>query len=186
LRITRVYTRTGDTGETSLVDGSRVSKDDLRVTAYGEVDELNSVLGLARAWAEDEQVASILEEMQNDLFIVGADLATPHGTEVPRVIQEMVDHQEQLIDELLEELEPLREFILPGGTLAGSALHLARAVARRAERGVVTLAYREELNANCLRYLNRVSDLLFVLARIANHRSGITETSANFSRRTKP
>ena len=186
MRITRVYTRTGDTGETSLVDGSRVSKDDLRVAAYGEVDELNSVLGLARAWTEDEQLASVLEEMQNDLFIVGADLATPAGTEVPRVTQEMVDHQEQLIDELLAELEPLREFILPGGIQAGAALHLARAVARRAERGVVTLGSREELNANCLRYLNRVSDLLFVLARIANHRAGIAETSANFSRRITP
>ncbi len=185
LRITRVYTRTGDAGETSLVDGSRVSKDDLRVAAYGEVDELNSVLGLARAWTEDEEIAAILEGMQNDLFTVGADLATPLGTDVPRVSQEMVDQQEQLIDRLLEELEPLREFILPGGTNVGAALHLARAIARRAERGVVTLGARDELNANCLRYLNRASDLLFVLARVANRRSGTPETSANFSRRTK-
>ena len=115
MRITRVYTKTGDEGETSLVDGSRVSKDDLRVAAYGDVDELNSVLGLARAWNNEPEVGEILERLQNDLFTVGADLATPMGMAVPRVSAESVVELEGLIDHLLEELEELREFILPSG-----------------------------------------------------------------------
>ena len=184
MRITRVYTKTGDTGETSLVDGSRVSKDDLRVAAYGEVDELNSVLGLVHTWSTDPQIASLVEHMQNDLFVLGADLATPPGTEVPRISPEMIDEQEKLIDGLLEELEPLREFILPGGSQCAATLHLARTVARRAERAVVTLGARDELNPNCLIYLNRASDLLFVLARVVNRRSGLAETPARFSKRT--
>jgi len=183
VRITRVYTRTGDGGETSLVDGSRVSKDDLRVAAFGEVDELNSVLGLARAWNEESEIAAILERLQNDLFTVGADLATPLGTDVPRVSEELVTDLEGLIDQLLKELEPLKEFILPSGTLVGSALHLARAVARRAERAIVTLGRHEDTNPAVLRYLNRVSDLLFVLARVANRRAGVVETPADFSSR---
>lgn len=184
MRITRVYTKTGDKGETSLVDGSRVSKDDPRVAAYGDVDELNSVLGLARSWSDDPEISSIVEHMQNDLFVLGADLATPPGTEVPRISPEMIDEQEKLIDSLLEELEPLREFILPGGSQCAAALHLARTVARRAERTVVTLGALDELNQNCLIYLNRASDLLFVLARIVNRRSGLAETPARFSKRT--
>jgi cob(I)alamin adenosyltransferase len=185
VRITRVYTRTGDEGETSLVDGSRVSKDDLRVTAFGEVDELNCVLGLARAWNEEPEIATILERLQNHLFTVGADLATPPGTEVPRVSEELVTELEGLIDRLLEELEPLKEFILPSGTSVGSALHLARVVARRAERAIVTLGRRENTNPEVLRYLNRLSDLLFVLARVANRRAGVVETPADFSSRNK-
>ena len=184
MRITRVYTKTGDKGETSLVDGSRVSKDDLRVVAYGEVDELNSVLGLVRTWSSDAEVSAIVERTQNDLFVLGADLATPLGTDVPRISSEMIDEQETLIDRLLEELEPLREFILPGGSQCGAALHLARTVSRRAERTVVTLSARDELNPNCLIYLNRASDLLFVLARVVNRRAGIAETPARFSKRT--
>lgn len=183
MRVTRVYTKTGDAGETSLVDGSRVGKDDLRVAAYGDVDELNSVLGLARAGNEEPEIGAILERLQNDLFIVGADLATPMGTAVPRVGAEMIAELEGLIDRLLEELEPLKEFILPSGTVAGSTIHLARTVARRAERVVVALGRREEINAAALIYLNRISDLLFVLARVANKRAGATETAANFSKR---
>ena len=185
MRISRVYTRTGDEGKTSLVDGSRVSKDDLRVTAFGEVDELNCVLGLARSWNDEEEIGAILERLQNDLFTVGADLATPAGTDVPRVRKELVKELEGLIDHLLEELEPLKEFILPSGTPVGSALHLARGVARRAERAIVTLRAREETNPEVLRYINRLSDLLFVVARVANRRAGVVETAADFSSRNK-
>lgn len=185
MRITRVYTKTGDEGKTSLVDGSRVAKDDLRVAAYGDVDELNSVLGLVRAWNEEEQIGILIKQLQNDLFTVGADLATPADTSVPRVSEEQVEKLERIIDELLKELEPLKEFILPSGTQVGAGLHLARTVARRAERTVVALNCREQINAQVLRYLNRLSDLLFVLARAANDRAGIAETSADFSARDR-
>ena len=185
MRITRVYTKTGDAGETSLVDGSRVSKADLRVAAYGDVDELNSLLGLARVGSDDAALDGLLARIQNELFIVGADLATPLGTAVPRVDEALVVELEHEIDALMAELEPLREFILPGGNRLGATLHLARTVARRAERLIVALAAREELNAAALRYLNRLSDLLFVAARVANKRGGTSEESANFSQRGK-
>ncbi|HKX32575.1 MAG TPA: cob(I)yrinic acid a,c-diamide adenosyltransferase, partial [Blastocatellia bacterium] len=172
MRISRVYTKSGDAGETSLVDGSRVRKDDPRVTAYGEVDELNSWLGLARTGLTDQQLAEALGTIQNELFIVGADLASPLTVQVPRIGEEQIEQMEQLIDLLLEELEPLREFILPGGTQLGATLHLARTVARRAERTVVSLMAREEINEKTLKYLNRLSDLLFVMARVANKRAG--------------
>jgi cob(I)alamin adenosyltransferase len=185
VRITRVYTKSGDGGETSLVDGTRVSKDDLRVAAYGEVDELNSALGLARATMTDAEISVLVERLQNELFTLGADLASPLQISVPRVGDDLVAALEAEIDRLLEELEPLKEFILPGGTQAAATLHLARAIARRAERAVVALRRRDEINEEALRYLNRLSDLLFVLARVANHRAGARETSANFSRRKK-
>lgn len=183
MRITRVYTKSGDTGETSLVDGSRVSKADLRVTAYGEVDEVNSWLGLARVGLLDEQLDDALGKIQNELFIVGADLASPLTIEVPRVAETHVTELEKLIDSLLEELDPLREFILPGGTELGAMLHLARTVARRAERVIVAMAAQTEINPHTLIYLNRLSDLLFVMARVANHRAGLPEHAANFSQR---
>ena len=183
MRITKVYTRTGDAGKTSLVSGDRVSKADLRVSAYGDVDELNSVLGVVRTGPLDVELSELLGRLQNDLFTVGADLATPAGTPVPRVSPEMVTELEQVIDKYLEELEPLKEFILPGGSSAGAMLHLARTVARRAERVVVALAEREEITAEALQYLNRLSDLLFVLARAANKRAGTVEQSAQFSQR---
>lgn len=185
MRITRVYTKTGDAGETSLVDGSRVSKADLRVDAYGDVDELNSLLGLARVNLADQQLDDALGKIQNELFIIGADLASPLTIQVPRADEMHVAEMEQLIDSLLEELEPLREFILPGGTQFGATLHLARCVARRAERVVVALAAKEEINEHALKYLNRLSDLLFVMARAANARAGVKEHSANFSARGK-
>jgi cob(I)alamin adenosyltransferase len=185
VRITRVYTKSGDKGETSLVDGSRVSKADLRVAAYGEVDELNSLLGMARAGLADGQLDDALGKIQNELFIVGADLASPMTIQVPRVGEEHVVELERLIDLLLEELEPLREFILPGGSPPGAALHLARAVARRAERSVVALAAQSETNARALEYLNRLSDLLFVMARVANKRASVKVQSASFSERGK-
>ncbi|HWQ34610.1 MAG TPA: cob(I)yrinic acid a,c-diamide adenosyltransferase [Blastocatellia bacterium] len=183
MRITRVYTKTGDAGQTSLVSGDRVSKADLRVSAYGDVDELNSVLGVTRTFSLDAELNELLGRLQNELFTVGADLATPSGTPVPRVDEEMVTGLEEVIDKYLAELEPLKEFILPGGSQAGAMLHLARTVARRAERVVVALAEREEINAAALRYLNRLSDLLFVLARAANKRAGTVEESAQFSQR---
>ncbi|HZN11305.1 MAG TPA: cob(I)yrinic acid a,c-diamide adenosyltransferase [Blastocatellia bacterium] len=185
LRITRVYTKAGDAGETSLVNGARVSKADLRVAAYGEVDELNSLLGLARVGLADAQMDAALGRLQNELFVVGADLASPAGTPVPRVGGELIAGMEAQIDEYLGELEPLKEFILPGGDRTGATLHLARAVARRAERAVVALAAREDVGEHALRYLNRLSDLLFVMARVANRRGGTPETAADFSRRGK-
>lgn len=185
MRITRVYTKTGDKGETSLVDGSRVSKADLRVAAYGDVDELNSLLGMARVGLQDAQLDEALGRIQNELFIVGADLASPMAIQVPRMTEERIAAMEQLIDLLLEELEPLREFILPGGSALGATLHLARTVARRAERAIVSLAAEAEINLRALEYLNRLSDLLFVMARVANHRAGQREEAANFSERSK-
>jgi len=185
MRITRVYTRSGDAGETSLVDGSRVSKADPRVAAYGDVDELNSLLGIARVGLADRRLNEALGKIQNELFVVGADLASPLEIQVPRVDEEHIAEMERLIDLLLEELEPLREFILPGGTQLGATLHLARAVSRRAERSVVALAAQSGINKHALIYLNRLSDLLFVMARVANKLSGAKEESANFSERGK-
>jgi cob(I)alamin adenosyltransferase len=185
MRITRVYTKSGDAGETSLVDGSRVSKADARVVAYGDVDELNSWLGLARVGLADQQLDGALETIQNELFIVGADLASPLNIEVPRIAEEQIVELEKLIDLLLEELEPLSEFILPGGAKFGATLHIARTVARRAERSLVTLAAITEINEHTLRYLNRLSDLLFVMARVANKRDGVKERAADFSKRGK-
>ena len=183
MRITRVYTKTGDSGQTSLVDGSRVSKDDARVCAYGDVDELNSCLGLARVGLEDAELDELLGVIQNELFILGADLASPLPTPVPRIGDEHVAGLERVIDRLMEELAPLREFILPGGTRAAAQLHLARTIARRAERLVVALAARTEVGTPALIYLNRLSDLLFVMARVTNQRAGRSEESANFSAR---
>lgn len=183
MRITRVYTKSGDRGETSLVDGSRVSKADLRVASYGDVDELNSVLGMARVGLSDAQLDAMLGRIQNELFVLGADLASPAGVPVPRVSEELVVALEGEIDLLNEELEPLREFVLPGGNLLAATLHLARTVARRAERTVVALAANTEISDAAIRYLNRLSDLLFVMARVANKRSGTPEPAANFSQR---
>jgi cob(I)alamin adenosyltransferase len=185
MRISKVYTKSGDAGETSLVDGSRVSKADLRVAAYGDVDELNSLLGVARIDAANDEFDQLLGRVQNELFIVGADLATPAGTNVPRVGEALIVELEQAIDLFNSQLEPLREFILPSGGRFGATLHLARTVARRAERATVALAAREEINLAVLRYLNRLSDLLFVMARLANKRAGTNEQLADFSERGK-
>lgn len=176
----RIYTRTGDSGETGLFGGQRVLKSHPRIAAFGEVDELNAVLGLAAASAEPPDLRAMLETLQGELFVVGADLATPHdegrpapgGRPVPRVTESMVAELERRIDAAEEELEPLRQFILPGGCAAAAGLHLARAVCRRAERAVVAAAGKEALNPEVAVYLNRLADLLFVLARLANHRAG--------------
>ena len=185
MRITKVYTRAGDGGQTSLVGGRRVSKASLRVDAYGDVDELSSVIGLARAAMNDQELDQTLGLIQNDLFTLGADLASPSEIEVPRIDESLVKKIEALADRLLKELEPLKEFILPGGAKAGATLHLARTVARRAERRTVALSEAEQVNPETIVYLNRLSDLLFILARVANRRDGIPETMTDFSKRSK-
>ena len=175
----KIYTRTGDEGETSLFDGTRVRKDDARVDAYGDVDELNAWLGLARASLRDDDLDEALTRIQRDLFAVGAELADPADRIAARVTKADVtdadvERLEQLIDRLEDELEPLRRFILAGGAPAGAALHVARAVCRRAERRIVALSPRPA--AMLLRYINRLSDLLFVLARVVNKRAHVVET----------
>ncbi len=179
-RITKVYTRTGDNGLTSLIGGKRVSKDSSRVCAYGDIDELNAVLGIVRSQAIDDEIKRALSVIQNDLFIIGADLASPMDIVAPRIKPASIKRLERTIDKFLKELDPLKEFILPTGTGAGHYLHLARTVSRRAERGIVKLRKEEEINENVLKYVNRLSDLLFVMARIENKRSGFEETYADF------
>ncbi len=186
MRINRVVTKTGDQGETALIGGTRVSKDSLRIAACGDVDELNSCLGLAAAWIKDESIRDLILPIQNRLFTVGADVNSPADVRVPRVTSEHVTELEQVMEGLMDELPPLEEFILPGGGPGGAALHLARTVARRAERTVVALSRSEETNGQALIYLNRLSDFLFVLARVANKRAGEGETLANFSERKRP
>jgi cob(I)alamin adenosyltransferase len=185
MRISKVYTRGGDGGETSLVGGERVSKASRRVDAYGDVDELNSVIGLARAHLTDSEIDDLLARIQNELFTVGGDLASPSGVEVPRVDQLFVTRLEEAADHYLAQLEPLREFVLPGGSIAGATLHLARTVARRAERKVVALSEAEEITPDALVYLNRLSDLLFILARAVNQREAAAERMTDFSRQAR-
>jgi cob(I)alamin adenosyltransferase len=175
----KIYTRTGDGGETSLFDGSRARKDDPRVEAYGEVDELNAWLGLARAARLDPALDDELVTLQRDLFALGAQLADPAHKLAPRVTKAVIgdDHVarlEALIDQLDDQLPPLRRFILAGGTPAGAALHVARTVCRRAERRMIALD--PPVDAVLVRYANRLSDLLFVLARVVNYRGGVPET----------
>jgi cob(I)alamin adenosyltransferase len=175
--LARIYTRTGDKGETDLVGGVRISKDSLRVRAYGDIDELNSVLGLARDSSKDEEIGSLLEGLQRDLFVVGADLASPteNGHDVPRTTKNMIVALENTIDIFQDELPALRAFILPGGDETGAFLHFARSVARRAERNIVALSKTEKVNENLIAYVNRLSDLLFMMARLVNQRAGRTE-----------
>ncbi len=167
----KIYTRTGDDGTTSLFAGGRVKKDDARVESYGTIDELNSILGIVRAISNDEKINGIIQEIQNYLFHLGADLATPYEVEnlkIRRISREDVEKIERWIDEIDLQLEPLKNFILPGGTLVASFLHFARTVCRRAERRIVYLSEREKINTQIIPFVNRLSDLLFVLARYAN------------------
>jgi len=169
--LSKIYTRGGDAGETSLGDGSRRVKDDLRVAAYGTVDEANACIGLARLHTVAD-VDETLARIQNDLFDLGADLCTPEGSErrqnALRVSEEQVDRLEREIDLYNEPLETLKSFVLPGGSEASAYLHLARTVTRRAEREVVELARTETVGTPAVKYLNRLSDLLFVLSRHCN------------------
>lgn len=179
-----IYTRTGNKGETHLVSGVRISKDSLRVQAYGDIDELNSVLGLVRASSKDEEIGSLLERLQRDLFVVGADLASPaeESQNVPRITRDMIVSLEKIIDRFQEELPALRAFILPGVGQTGALLHFARSVARRAERSIVALSKIEKVNANLISYVNRLSDILFVMARLTNRRAGQSEVEWHPSR----
>jgi len=173
VRLTRIYTRGGDAGETSLGDGSRVSKLDCRIGAFGTVDELNSSIGVLLAGAVPDAMREPLERIQNELFDVGADLSVPWGvTDRLRVEQGMIDRLEADCDAFNAELPDLRSFVLPGGTEASARLHVARTICRRAERDVLLGSEEVELNPLVLRYLNRLSDLLFILARAANAAAG--------------
>ncbi len=171
VRLDKIYTRGGDKGQTSLGDGARVAKHDLRVEAYGTVDELNAVIGLARQHT-DGDVDAMLSRIQNDLFDLGADLCTPEDSRrsegALRIDDAQVERLESEIDRLNDALEPLKSFILPGGTPAASWAHMARTVSRRAERLVCALAEKEDVNGAAVRYLNRLSDHFFVLARHLN------------------
>ena len=175
----KIYTKTGDGGETGLFGGPRVKKSDPRVFAYGEVDELNAAIGVVRAGVEDPEIEGHLCRIQAELFCVGAELATPHGTKahsaVPPVDPRWIGRLEAAIDAWEPELAPLGRFVLPGGTRTAAGLHLARCACRRAERRVVALAAQAEVAPVVLAYLNRLSDFLFVAARIANHRAGRPE-----------
>lgn len=179
----KIYTRTGDTGDTALFGGGRVAKSHPRVAAYGDVDELNSVLGLARAAAPLDFFDSLLEKIQRDLFSIGGHLATPDPDKVRKALEKAqleegrIAEFEATIDAADVELPALTAFVLPAGSEKAVRLHVARAVCRRAERSVVALAAVEEVPPPFLIYLNRLSDLLFTLARVANHRSGIGDVT---------
>ena len=177
VRLTRIYTRGGDAGETSLGDGSRVPKLDCRIGAFGAVDELNSLLGVVLATADlPDRFRPWLERIQNQLFDVGADLSVPFGiTDRLRVTQAAVDELERLCDELNRDLPELRSFVLPGGTETAARLHVARAVCRRAERDAIAADREHGINALVLTYLNRLSDFLFIAARAANADAGRDE-----------
>ena len=173
-----IYTKTGDSGHTGLFGGGRVPKDHPRVAAYGDVDELNSTLGVARATAPVQFFDALLESVQRDLFAIGGHLATPDPAKVARALEkaELSEARVRAFEELMDtadaELPPLRAFVLPAGTPKAAALHLARTACRRAERSVVHLSHESEVPLLFIVYLNRLSDLLFTLARVANHRDG--------------
>lgn len=178
----RIYTRTGDSGTTGLFGGGRVSKDDVRVEAYGEVDELNACVGFVIASCDSEWTRTRLIAIQSDLFAIGAHLATPPAADgrrqphLPEVPTARIAEMEAWMDNASEKLEPLRAFILPGGTSCAAALHLARTVARRAERRAISLATGSAVHPDIITYLNRVSDFLFVAARLENHEAGIADS----------
>lgn len=175
----KIYTKTGDSGETGLFKGERVPKHDLRVEAYGNVDECNAILGVCLNHIQSEDIKQLLAIVQNDLFEVGADLATPPQMEDDshwRIGSEMTSRLEKSIDHYEANLPTLMNFILPGGSAGGAHLHFARTVCRRAERSVTRLAEQQQINPEIIRYLNRLSDLLFVIARAENHNCKSPET----------
>ena len=177
----KIYTKTGDRGETGLFGGKRVRKDNPRIVAYGDVDELNALVGVARGLMENKEMDAVLHKIQNDLFDIGAVLATPEkkkleGKASGFIRQEDIAYLEKTIDRLETELVPLRSFILPGGSAPAAALHVARTVCRRAEREIVRLSESEPVELDLLAYINRLSDCLFVMARWINHKNKIADT----------
>jgi cob(I)alamin adenosyltransferase len=172
-RLSKIYTRTGDDGTTGLGDGSRAQKDSLRVEAYGTVDELNSALGLLIAQLDDSSLSSVLLDVQHDLFDLGGELCVPN---MELIADRHTSRLERELDRLNAELPPLKDFILPGGNIAAAQAHLARTICRRCERRVIALARYEPVNEPVIRYLNRLSDLLFVIARTVARASGAGET----------
>ncbi|MBI1829683.1 MAG: cob(I)yrinic acid a,c-diamide adenosyltransferase [Thaumarchaeota archaeon] len=172
----KIYTKTGDDGSTGLIGGNRIRKSSPRIIAYGTVDELNSSLGIALSLKLDTDIADLLIKIQNDLFVVGADLANPDLKNISnRVTDDMVQFLESSIDELEKELSQISYFILPGGDPIASHVHMARAISRRAETSIVYLAEIEEINKTCKIYINRLADLLFVIARVINKRKMIKD-----------
>lgn len=182
-RLTRIYTKTGDDGTTALGGGQRVGKDHLRIEAYGTVDELNAILGLVLSAGVDDELQSALSAVQNELFHLGSDLCFLEEDKkhiaIPRIESRHVEALEQMIDRLSERLGPLENFILPGGSESAARLHMARCVCRRAERLVVSLSHAEAVGSHVVRYLNRLSDALFVAARWENHRQGRADVCWN-------
>ena len=171
VKINKIYTRTGDDGSTGLSDGSRAGKDCFRVRAYGEIDEANSTIGVARLYMDNTELDRSLARIQNDMFDLGADLSTPELADDSlslRIVQSQIDRLETELDKLNEDLEPLKTFVLPGGSKPAAYLHLARAVTRRAEREIVAMMRDETINPLALKYTNRLSDYLFVAARWCN------------------
>ena len=174
VKLNKIYTRTGDDGSTGLADGSRTNKDCFRVRAYGEVDEANSAIGVARAYVDNIELDRSLARIQNDMFDLGADLSTPtldaqeHESKALRIVQSQIDRLEQELDKLNADIAPLKTFVLPGGSKPAAYLHLARAITRRAEREIVAMMREETINPLALKYINRLSDYLFVAARWCN------------------
>lgn len=173
----KIYTKTGDSGLTSLFGGGRVQKNAVRIEAYGTVDELNATIGVVRAHKPSHRIEEMLTIIQNELFVLGSDLATPQNSrvEIDRITPEMSARLESWIDELDAQLEPLRYFVLPGGSVTASFLHISRTVCRRAERCVVTAKNIESISDEAIIYLNRLSDLLFVMSRYENHTTNTPE-----------
>ena len=170
-RLTKIYTRTGDAGDTGRADGARVSKDDASIHAQGDIDELNSIIGLLAAKTDDPDLAALIDHIQHDLFNIGAELSISH----PYISESDVSFLEQQLDHYNAQLPPLKEFILPGGGEAAALCHVARAVCRRAERGLVALNRQQAVGSAMLAYINRLSDLLFVLARVLTRHAGEDE-----------
>ena len=172
----KIYTKTGDNGTTGLQGGKRISKSNLRIIAYGAVDEINAIIGVTLSNKIDDDVATLLTKIQNDLFLVGSDLSNPDlSINKNRVTAEMIENIEKNIDVLEKELPPITNFVLPGGHETASLLHLARTITRRAETNVISLDVNEKVNEECKKYLNRLSDLFFVIARTINKRNGIND-----------
>lgn len=178
-RLSKIYTRTGDKGSTGMADGSRIEKDSPRIAAMGDIDELNSVIGVVISECEDGEVREMLVTIQHDLFNLGAQLSMP---EYQQITEQRVSWLEQCLDRMNEELSPLKEFILPGGGKAAAHCHLARAMCRRAERTIVSLARESEISEQVLAYINRLSDLLFVGCRVLSREAGAQEVYWQSSR----